>query len=36
MVANWLRSCGANPDDGLVDRLGAEVEGLRAGAFAIA
>jgi para-aminobenzoate synthetase component 2 len=34
MVANWLVRCGAEVDDGLVDRLGAEVETLRAGAFA--
>jgi para-aminobenzoate synthetase component 2 len=35
MVANWLRSCGGDPDDALVDRLGAEVDGLRATAFAV-
>ncbi len=34
MVANWLVRCGAEVDDGLVDKLGAEVETLRAGAFA--
>jgi hypothetical protein len=34
MVANWLRSCGASVDDEFVARLGAEVESLRATAFA--
>jgi para-aminobenzoate synthetase component 2 len=34
MVANWLRSCGAVADEARVDRLGAEVEALRATAFA--
>jgi para-aminobenzoate synthetase component 2 len=34
MVANWLRSCGATPDDALVERLGADVDTLRAQAFA--
>jgi para-aminobenzoate synthetase component 2 len=34
MVANWLRSCGAEVDDALVDELGAEVETLRSAAFA--
>jgi hypothetical protein len=34
MVANWLRRCGATVDDGLVEQLGAEVETLRAAAFA--
>ncbi|HKC27140.1 MAG TPA: aminodeoxychorismate/anthranilate synthase component II [Jatrophihabitans sp.] len=34
MVANWLRHCGADVDDDLVERLGAEVETLRAAAFA--
>jgi len=36
MVANWLRRCGATVDDALVDRLEAEVEEMRAGAFASA
>jgi para-aminobenzoate synthetase component 2 len=34
MVANWLRRCGAEVDDALVERLGAEVEALRTAAFA--
>ncbi len=34
MVANWLRVCGASVDDALVEQLGAEVETLRAAAFA--
>ena len=34
MVANWLRSCGAAIDEAEVERLGAEVETLRAAAFA--
>ena len=34
MVANWLQRCGAIVDEALVDRLGAEVETLRATAFA--
>jgi para-aminobenzoate synthetase component II len=34
MVANWLVRCGADVDDGVVDKLGAEVEAMRAGAFA--
>jgi para-aminobenzoate synthetase component 2 len=34
MVANWLRRCGAVVDDTLVERLGGEVETLRAAAFA--
>jgi para-aminobenzoate synthetase component II len=34
MVANWLVRCGIPVDDALVDRLGAEVETMRAGAFA--
>jgi para-aminobenzoate synthetase component 2 len=34
MVANWLRQCGATVDDELVESLGAEVEALRAAAFA--
>ena len=36
MVANWLRRCGADVDDALVDALAAEVEVMRAGAFALA
>jgi para-aminobenzoate synthetase component II len=34
MVANWLLRCGASVDDGVVESLGAEVEAMRAGAFA--
>ena len=34
MVANWLRSCGAEIDEALVAQLEAEVETLRATAFA--
>jgi para-aminobenzoate synthetase component 2 len=34
MVANWLLRCGAQIDDGLVEKLGDEVETLRASAFA--
>jgi para-aminobenzoate synthetase component 2 len=34
MVANWLKSCGAVVDDAQVTELGAEVEALRATAFA--
>ena len=34
MVANWLRRCGADVDEALVGRLGAEVDALRASAFA--
>ena len=34
MVANWLRRCGATVDETLVDELAAEVETLRAAAFA--
>ncbi|MEO9109087.1 MAG: aminodeoxychorismate/anthranilate synthase component II [Jatrophihabitantaceae bacterium] len=34
ILATWLRRCGADVDQGLVERLGAEVETLRAGAFA--
>jgi para-aminobenzoate synthetase component II len=34
MVSNWLRSCGAVIDEARVDALGAEVETLRASAFA--
>jgi para-aminobenzoate synthetase component 2 len=34
MVANWLTRCGDVVDDGLIDKLGAEVETMRAGAFA--
>ena len=34
MLANWLARCGANVDDAMVDELGAEVEALRATAFA--
>jgi para-aminobenzoate synthetase component II len=35
MVANWLRRCGATVDDALVARLGAEMDVMRAGAFAV-
>jgi para-aminobenzoate synthetase component 2 len=34
MVGNWLRRCGAAVDDAVVEQLGAEVETLRATAFA--
>src|SRR5579859_5905799 len=34
MVANWLRTCGATVDASRVESLGAEVEALRASAFA--
>ena len=34
MLANWLRRCGAEVDDAVVTALGAEVETLRAAAFA--
>jgi len=34
MVANWLARCGHSVDAALVDRLGAEVDTMRAGAFA--
>jgi para-aminobenzoate synthetase component 2 len=34
MVANWLRTCGGSVDDGLVERFGAEMDALRAAAFA--
>jgi para-aminobenzoate synthetase component 2 len=34
MVANWLRSCGGSVDERQVDELAAEVETLRAAAFA--
>ena len=34
MVANWLRSCGVSIDEGLVQRLSAELDAMRAGAFA--
>jgi para-aminobenzoate synthetase component 2 len=34
MVANWLRRCGAEVPDALVDELAAEVEALRTAAFA--
>jgi para-aminobenzoate synthetase component II len=34
MVGNWLRRCGAFVDDGLIEQFGAEVETLRAAAFA--
>jgi para-aminobenzoate synthetase component 2 len=36
IVANWLKQCGAVVDEELVARLGAEVESLRASAFAVA
>jgi para-aminobenzoate synthetase component 2 len=35
MVANWVRRCGAVVDDELVTRLAAEVDAMRAGAFAV-
>jgi para-aminobenzoate synthetase component II len=34
MVGNWLKRCGATVDEDLVARLGAEVDALRATAFA--
>jgi para-aminobenzoate synthetase component 2 len=34
MVANWLTRCGATLDTAVVDRLGDEVDTMRAGAFA--
>jgi len=34
MVANWLRRCGAEVSEPLVDELADEVETLRAAAFA--
>ena len=34
MLANWLARCGATVDDALVTSLGAEVETMRAAAFA--
>ena len=34
MLANWLRGCGVPVDEALVETLGAEVETLRAAAFA--
>jgi para-aminobenzoate synthetase component 2 len=34
ILANWLRSCAAEIDDALVERLAADVETMRAGAFA--
>jgi para-aminobenzoate synthetase component 2 len=34
MLANWLQRCGARVDEQLVDELGAQVEALRAAAFA--
>ena len=36
IVANWLNQCGATVDEALVLELGAEVEALRASAFAVA
>jgi para-aminobenzoate synthetase component 2 len=35
MVANWLRRCGADVPDALVEHLGGEVETLRLAAFAV-
>jgi para-aminobenzoate synthetase component 2 len=34
MVGNWLRRCGATVDQARIDELGAEVDALRATAFA--
>jgi para-aminobenzoate synthetase component II len=34
MLANWLRVCGHEVDDALVERLAGEVEALRRTAFA--
>jgi para-aminobenzoate synthetase component 2 len=36
LVANWLRRCGGSVDGARVEQLGAEVEMLRASAFASA
>ena len=36
IVANWMVRCGATVDDALVTELGADVEALRATAFAVA
>jgi para-aminobenzoate synthetase component 2 len=36
MVANWLARCGAAVSEDLVEALGAEVDAMRAGAFALA
>jgi para-aminobenzoate synthetase component 2 len=33
IMANWLRSCGVAVDDALVERLSAELDAMRAGAF---
>jgi para-aminobenzoate synthetase component 2 len=35
MIANWLRQCGASIDEALVERLAAEMDVMRAGAFAV-
>ena len=35
MVANWAVRCGADVADALVDELAAEVDAMRAGAFAV-
>ena len=34
LLGNWLQSCGAQVDDVMIGQLGAEVDGLRATAFA--
>ena len=34
MLANWLATCGADVDPALVERLGADMDAMRAGAFA--
>ena len=36
MLANWLGRCGSDVEAALVERLGGEVEAMRAGAFAAA
>ncbi|WP_375490663.1 aminodeoxychorismate/anthranilate synthase component II [uncultured Jatrophihabitans sp.] len=35
MIANWLRSCGADVDAALVERLGAQMQVMRSAAFAV-
>jgi para-aminobenzoate synthetase component II len=36
MVANWLRACGFEVDEQLVDQLSGELDAVRAGAFSVA
>jgi para-aminobenzoate synthetase component 2 len=35
MLANWLAACGSSVDDALVERLSAEIDAMRAGAFSV-